>query len=273
MLETPKDAPVYDLLSLKKKVALITGGVRGIGFEAARGMAEAGSNIAITYSSSSDEEVKAAVEKLQSSGGNSDVTVKAYKLNVSSKEDIDRTTDQINSDFGRLDIVVVNAGISFHTPAEEYPAEQFRKQMQVNLDGAFYCAQAAFNVFKAQQEAGKLRQGSIIFTASISGRMVNVPQKQAPYNASKAGLIGLAKCLAVEWTDLCKVNCISPGYIATDMIGDVRKDWYDEWLSRIPGGRMCSPYELKGAYVFLASDASSYMTGADMVLDGGYSLV
>ncbi|KAA8899665.1 hypothetical protein TRICI_006322 [Trichomonascus ciferrii] len=270
MLDAPSESTaVPALFSLKGKVSFVTGGVRGIGLQAAKGLAEAGSSVAITYSSSSEEEVKEAIGLIQTK----DVTVKAYKLDVSSKEDIDRVTDQVEADLGRLDVVVINAGVSYHIPAAEYPADKFRKQMQVNLDGAFFCAQAAHHVFKKQQKSGKLRQGSIIFTASISGRMVNTPQPQAPYNSSKAGLIGLAKCLAYEWTDVCKVNCVSPGYIATDMIGSVRKDWTDEWLRRIPGGRMCSPHELKGIYVFLASDASSYMTGSDVVMDGGYSLM
>lgn len=271
MLDAPSESrAVPALFSLKGKVSFVTGGIRGIGLEAAKGLAEAGSNVAVTYSSSSEEDVNKAIERIKVSA---DVVVKAYKLDVGSKEDVDRVTDEVEADFGRLDVVVVNAGISYHIPAAEYPADKFRKQMQVNLDGAFFCAQAAHRVFKKQQEDGKLRQGSIIFTASISGRVVNTPQPQAPYNSSKAGLIGLAKCLAYEWTDVCKVNCVSPGYIATDMIGSVRKDWTDEWLSRIPGGRMCSPHELKGVYVFLASDASSYMTGSDVVMDGGYSLM
>jgi sorbose reductase len=272
MLDAPSESTaVPALFSLKGKVSFVTGGIRGIGLEAAKGLAEAGSSVAVTYSSSSEEDVRKAVEVIRGSCG--EAVVKAYKLDVSSPEDIDRVTDAVEADLGRLDIVVINAGISYHIPAAEYPADKFRKQMQVNLDGAFFCAQAAHRVFRKQQAAGKLRQGSIIFTASISGRMVNTPQPQAPYNSSKAGLIGLAKCLAYEWTDVCKVNCVSPGYIATDMIGSVRKDWTDEWLRRIPGGRMCAPHELKGIYVFLASDASSYMTGSDVVIDGGYSLM
>ncbi|KAL1838937.1 hypothetical protein VTK73DRAFT_4194 [Phialemonium thermophilum] len=140
--------------------------------------------------------------------------------------------------------------------------------MDVNLDGAFWTAQAAAQVMKA---AGKTR-GSIIFTASVSGILVNVPQRQAAYNASKAAVTHLAKSLAVEWTDFARVNCVSPGFISTDMIHSHPQEWRDKWFTMIPAQRLCEPAELKGIYVFLASDASSYMTGANLVIDGGYTL-
>ncbi|KAA8915943.1 hypothetical protein TRICI_001957 [Trichomonascus ciferrii] len=271
MLTAPNESTgVSELFSLKGKVALVTGGIRGIGLQAARGLAEAGADIAVTYSSSSPDDVAKGTATIK---GGSDVAVRAYKLDVSSKEDIDAVHDQVVADFGRLDTVVINAGICYHIPAEEYPEDKYRKQLQVNLDGAFFCAQAAHRVFKQQQDAGKLRQGSIVITASISAIIVNTPQRQAPYNASKAGVVQLAKCLAYEWTDVCKVNCISPGYISTEMIETDNNGWADEWLRRIPAGRTCSTHELRGAYVFLASDASSYMTGSDLIIDGGYSLM
>ncbi|KAG9255849.1 uncharacterized protein F5Z01DRAFT_680411 [Emericellopsis atlantica] len=128
--------------------------------------------------------------------------------------------------------------------------------------------QAAAHVMKARNKT----RGSIIFTASVSGILVNVPQTQAAYNASKAGLIHLAKSLAVEWTDFARVNCVSPGFIATEMLDVHPKAWRDKWFSMIPGARLCLAPELKGSYVYLASDASSYMTGANLVVDGGYTL-
>ena len=112
--------------------------------------------------------------------------------------------------------------------------------MKVNLDGAFYTAQAAGRIFKIQ------RFGNIIFTASVSAVLVNLPQQQAAYNASKAAVVHLAKSLAVEWVDFCRVNCISPGYISTEMISTVPQEWKDKWHEAVPARRLCAPYELKG---------------------------
>ncbi|CAI6335265.1 unnamed protein product [Periconia digitata] len=236
--------------SLKGKTAAVTGGVRGIGLAASRALAEAGANVAILYSSSKDAESTAST--LASETG---VTVKAYKASVQNKDEIDSVLKTIASDFGgTLDIVVANAGIANHYPAEEYTEEQWREVMAVNLDGAFYTAQSAGNIFKKQGH------GNLIFTASVSAILVNVPQKQAAYNASKAGVVQLARCLSVEWVDFARVNCISPGFIATDMLDVHPQEWRDKWFGMIPAKRLCDPEELKGAYVFLASDASTYMS-------------
>lgn len=122
--------------------------------------------------------------------------------------------------------------------------------MSVNLDGAFYTAQAAGRIFKSQGH------GNIIFTASVSAVLVNLPQKQAAYNASKAAVVHLAKSLAVEWVDFCRVNCISPGYIATDMLDHLPQEWKDRWYQDVPAGRMCAPYELKGVSRLLRASLS-----------------
>ncbi|KAK3201326.1 hypothetical protein GRF29_185g626235 [Pseudopithomyces chartarum] len=254
-------SPVTSHFSLKGQTAAITGGVRGIGLSASRALAEAGANIAILYSSTKD--ASAIASQIAKDTG---VTVKAYKASVENKEEIATVLQQIEKDFGRLDIVVANAGIANHHAAEDYTEEQWRKVMAVNLDGAFYTAQAAGNIFKKQG------RGNLIFTASVSAILVNVPQKQAAYNASKAGVVQLARCLSVEWVEFARVNCVSPGFIATDML-DVHPEAHrKKWFDMIPAKRMCEPDELKGAYVFLASQASSYMTGANLVIDGGYTL-
>jgi len=269
-------APVLSHFSLAGKTALVTGASRGIGLEAARGLLEAGATVAITYSSTPELEVASTVASLssiQSQPGTS--PVKAYKLNVTSRDEVFKVTQQAADEIGHgsLDIVVANAGIAYHIPAEDYPEDKFRQLLDVNLNGAFWTAQAAANVMKAAAETKSgSRRGSIIFTASVSGILVNVPQKQAAYNASKAGVIHMAKSLAVEWTDFARVNCVSPGFIATDMLSVHPKEWRDKWFSLIPGGRLCEPAELKGSYVYLASEASSYMTGANLVIDGGYTL-
>ncbi|KIW99863.1 uncharacterized protein Z518_10791 [Rhinocladiella mackenziei CBS 650.93] len=261
VLSRPNDQNVLKAFSLREKVAAVTGGARGIGLEVSRGLAEAGANVAMIYRTSKDASVFAA-EIAEANG----VKCVAYRAEVQDAKAIGNTLIQIAKDFGKLDIVVANAGIATHHAAEDVTVEQWREIMKVNLDGAFWTAQAAGRIFKQQGF------GNLIFTASVSAILVNVPQKQAAYNASKAGLVQLARCLAVEWVDFCRVNCVSPGFIATDMLSVHPEEWRKKWFGMIPAQRLCDPYELKGAYVFLASDASSYMTGANMVIDGAYTL-
>lgn len=243
------NAHVTSQFSLKGKNAAVTGGVRGIGLAASRALAEAGANVAILYSSTTDAPSIAA-QLAEETGA----IVKAYKAAVENKTEINSVLNTIAGDFGTLDIVVANAGIASHYPAEDYTEEQWRQIMAVNLDGAFWTAQAAGNIFKKQGH------GNLIFTASVSAILVNVPQKQAAYNASKAGVVQLARCLSVEWVEFARVNCISPGFIATDMLSVHPQEWRDKWFGMIPANRLCDPAELKGAYVFLASDASTYMS-------------
>ncbi|KAI6905885.1 hypothetical protein D0869_10275 [Hortaea werneckii] len=264
-LAKPNDPskPVLSHFSLQNKIAAVTGGARGIGLEVVRALAEAGATVALIYTSSKDAGDTAG--KISQDTG---ATVKAYKSDVRDKASITATINQIAKEFGRLDICVANAGIAAHHDSLEYAEDDWHEMMKVNLDGAMWTAQAAGKIFK-QQGPGA---GSMIFTASVSALLVNIPQKQSAYNASKAAVVHLAKCLAVEWTEFARVNCISPGFIATDMLSVHPQEWRDTWFGLIPGKRLCDPAELKGAYVFLASDASSYMTGANLVIDGGYTL-
>lgn len=196
----------------------------------------------------------------------------AYKADVSNQQEIENTVQQIAQDFGKLDIMVVNSGIASHHPAEEYTTEQWSRITKVNFDGAFYTAQAAGKIFKTQGS------GNVIFTASVSATLVNLPQKQAAvswsyyrgnkyiacadfsqYNASKAGVVQLAKCLAVEWVDFCRVNCISPGFIVTDILDVHPKEWRETWHEMVPARRFADAYELKGVRLslFIASKIDS----------------
>lgn len=196
-------APVLSHFSLDGKIALVTGGSRGIGLEVARGLAEAGAVVAITYSTTPAQEITRIVEDLSSCGQNR--PVKAYRCNVTDRANVVEVVKTASEELGGLDIVVANAGIADHIPAEDYPEDKFRNILDVNFHGAFWTAQAAANVMK-----GTKTRGSIIFTASVSAILVNIPQKQAAYNASKAAVVHLAKSLAVEWTDFARVNCVSP---------------------------------------------------------------
>ncbi|KAK5103460.1 hypothetical protein LTS08_002875 [Lithohypha guttulata] len=261
VLHKPENKHVLKAFDLHGKVAAVTGGARGIGLEVSRALAEAGADVAIIFSTSKDASTT-ATEIAEANG----VRCRAYQSEVKDSSQIESTLQQVAKVFGNLDIVVANAGIASHHPAEDYTNEQWSEIMKVNLDGAFYTAQAAARIFKPQGS------GNLIFTASVSAILVNVPQKQAAYNASKAGLVQLARCLSVEWVDFCRVNCVSPGFIATDMLSVHPEEWREQWFRMIPAQRLCDPYELKGSYVFLASDASSYMTGANLVIDGAYTL-
>ena len=235
VLATVTDQNVLKAFSLQGKVAAVTGGARGIGLEVARGLAEAGANVAIIYRSSKDAH-KIAEQFVK----DNKIRCQAYQAEVEDAKAIDDCLTQIAEDFGHLDIVVANAGIASHHAAEDTTVEQWRNIMKVNLDGAFYTAQAAGNIFKKQGS------GNLIFTASVSAILVNVPQKQAAYNASKAGVVQLARCLAVEWVDFCRVNCVSPGFIATDMLSVHPEEWRQKWFGMIPAQRLCNTYELKG---------------------------
>jgi sorbose reductase len=250
---------VLSHFNLAGKVALVTGGCRGIGLEVSRALAEAGAAVAVTYTSTKPEAANAVAAELSAAGNG--VTVRAYRCDVKSRTDVDAAVASVVADFGRLDICVANAGISGHIAALDYPEADAREIMDVNFNGALWTAQAAARVFDAQKKAGGPGRASIIITSSVSGVLVNIPQQQSVYNASKAAVTHLAKSLAIEWVDFARVNCISPGYIATDMISTLPEAWRKAWPELVPATRFCDPAELKGAYVFLASEASSYMTG------------
>ncbi|ROT40450.1 NAD(P)-binding protein [Sodiomyces alkalinus F11] len=221
-------APVLSHFHLGGKTALVTGGCRGIGLEAARGLAEAGAKVAITYSTTDPAEADRIAASLSmsisasasASGTGMAAVVRAYQCDVTSRADVEATMEKAARELGggRLDICVANAGIAAHIPALEYDEEAWRQMLDVNFHGAFWTAQAAARIFERQEreDGGSGGRASIIFTSSVSGILVNVPQKQAAYNASKAAVTHLAKSLAVEWVDFARVNCISPGFISTD---------------------------------------------------------
>ncbi|KAK9428530.1 NAD(P)-binding protein [Lipomyces doorenjongii] len=256
-------APVLQQFSLKGKIAAVTGGARGIGLEIVRGLAEAGADVALIYLSNK-EAAKTAADISAETG----VRVRAFQSDVSKRSVIAETINQIAEEFGhgRLDIVVANSGVCANVPSLEYTEETWNNNNSVNYDGVMWTAQAAGKIFKKQ---GK---GNLIMTSSASALLVNIPQTQAAYNASKAAVVHLAKCLAVEWTEFARVNVISPGYMMTKMLTDQPEELMAKWVALIPGGRICDAAELKSAYVFLASDACCYMTGANLVIDGGYTL-
>ncbi|KAJ4125035.1 Sorbose reductase sou1 [Fusarium equiseti] len=263
--------------SLQGKTVIITGAAAGIGFSIAEAYAETGANIALWYRTSNK-----AQERAEELSKKYNVTVKAYQVDMRDAEAVEKAVDQSVQDLnGRLDIFVANAGIPWTKgPMVDGPIEHYRDVVQTNLDGTYYCAKAAAKHWRRQKVEGtdlngqplaNYTSGSFIATASMSGGIVNIPQLQAAYNAAKAGVIHLIKSLAVEWARFARANAISPGYIITEISNFVDQETKDIWKDKIPMGREGEPHELQGAYLFLASDASTYATGANFIIDGGYS--
>ncbi|EFQ36178.1 short chain dehydrogenase [Colletotrichum graminicola M1.001] len=257
----PIEDSVFKQFRLDGRTVIITGGAGGIGSEIARGLAEAGANIAIWYHTS-----KAAVAIAESIAQDFGVKAKAYRVDVTSYSDIEAAVAYAVEDFGRLDVMVANAGVPSKAGGLDDGIEDWNRVRAVDFDGAYYCMRAAGLVFRDQ------KSGVGIITASMSGHAVNVLQEQSCYNACKAGTIHLARSLAVERAKLGgRINSVSPGYIDTAMSGDCPFEMKEEWFGLTPLRRDTDPRELKGIYLYLASDASSYTTGVDFIIDGGYT--
>jgi NAD(P)-dependent dehydrogenase (short-subunit alcohol dehydrogenase family) len=253
----------HDEFSLAGRVALVTGGGRGLGRTMAEACARRGASIAIADLDGESAE-RAAAELAE-------IGVKTIGLvaDVTDRSDATTTVDRTLSALGRLDILFNNAGIAILGPAEEMPVDQFRKVYEIDVFGVFNFAQAAFAPMSEQ------KRGTIINMASVAGITVLTPQKHAEYNSAKAAVIMLTRSLAVEWAPHgIRVNAIAPGYMITPPVELIRDEDPDRWakmLERVPMGRAGEPHELTGTAVFLASDASAYVTGATIVVDGGYT--
>jgi sorbose reductase len=252
---------IEKLFDIKGRKALVTGAGRGIGKVLALTLAEAGCDIALFGLHHKNlEEVAALVNK-------SRVRSLVLEGDVSRKSDVQKAFSVVKKKFGCLDICVNNAGISMQTAVEEMPEEDWDRIMDINMKGVFLCSQAAARIMIPQ------KSGSIINIGSISARTVNVPQKQAIYNTSKAGVVMLTQAMAVEWAPYgIRVNSISPGYMKTEMTLSSMSNLFPAWESLTPLGRLGEPEELQGALIYLASDASSYTIGHDLVVDGGYTI-
>ena len=254
---------VRNLFSLEGKKGFITGSTRGIGKCLAEAFIELGADVAIL--GTNGENAKKVAAEL--SNGKSKVI--GYECRVTEPDSVNAMIEAYEKDYGDIDFAVNNAGIFTGDSALEISPETFKSVIDVNLYGEFLTAQAAA---KLMVKLGK--KGSIVNTASMSAHIVNVPQTIANYNASKAGVIQLTKSLAVQWAKKgVRVNSISPGYMQTDLIATMT-DMLPVWLSKMPeGSRLGFPPDLIGAYVYFVSDASAYATGADLVVDGGYTII
>ena len=242
---------------LDGRVAIVTGGASGIGYETVKALQDSGAQTAIV--DINPERGQKAAKELDTA---------FFQADLTKSEQVKRVADQVQQKYGRLDIAFNNAGIAYNVPSEDCSDEDWLRVININLNAVFFCCRE-FGKIMLQQ--GK---GSIINTASMSGIVSNTPQPQSAYNASKAGVIMLTKSLAGEWAKRgVRVNSISPGYIGTELtkMGMARTEWYNDWLKFTPMGRVGEPREVSAAVVFLASDASSFFTGSNLVVDGGYT--
>ncbi|CCU79884.1 D-arabinitol dehydrogenase [Blumeria hordei DH14] len=284
--ELPSSAPVQGRgglhfkrtlasFSLEGKVGIVTGGARGLGLVMSQAMVISGADVAIV--DLNKEEAEKQSEELVASfirenpGAIKVPKVTAHYADVSSQDSVDAAISEVINQHGKIDSLVTSAGFTENFEAINYPIDRVRKLWGVNVDGTYL-----FAIGVAKHLIQRKAPGSMIFIGSMSGAVVNVPQPQAPYNAAKAAIRHLASSLAVEWAHAgIRVNCISPGYMLTALtkkILEENPDLKKQWISRIPQGKMGNPEDLMGAVTFLASDASSYMTGADLRVDGGYTL-
>ena len=250
---------VLDLFDLHGKTALVTGGSSGIGRWVALAYLEAGAQVAIAARNS--EGLQRVADELASNG-----RVVPIACDVTQPDQVTAMVDRVLTELGGIDIAVCNAGVVSDQAMLDMPLEEFQRVQDTNVTGVFLTAQTAA---RAMVEQG--RGGVIITTASMSGHIINIPQQVGHYCASKAAVIHLTKGLAVELAPHnIRVNSVSPGYILTELVEPLA-EYHRLWEPKVPLGRIGRPEELTGLYLYLASAASSYMTGSDVVIDGGYT--
>jgi len=256
---------IRDLFVLLGKKAVVTGGGGGIGSAIAFGFAEFGVDIALL-----DMNVESVEAVRNEVARKFPVKVLAVPVDVGNLEGVEAAVNRIVYDFSRVDILVNCHGVGQWASAEEMREDDWDKMVDVNLKGVFIMCQAV------GRHMIKRNYGKIINVASMSGRIVNKPQPQAHYNASKAGVIMLTKSLAAEWAKYgINVNSISPGYTLTPLVENLLKskpEYADYWKPLVPLGRFAQPRDIVSSAIFLASEAASYITGHDLVVDGGYTV-
>jgi gluconate 5-dehydrogenase len=249
-----------ELFDLTGRVAIVTGGGGGLGRQMARALAEMGAHLVLCGRKA--EHFEEAAAELSALG----VRALGVRCDVTSLDDVRALVDRTKAEFGRIDVLVNNAGRAWVAPAATMPVEEWRRVLEVNLTGAFLCAQAAGNVMIAQGG------GKIINIASVAGLGGAMPEvlDAIAYNASKGGLINFTRDLAVKWgRHKINVNAIAPGWFPSRMSSAIVERWGDRLARNIPLGRIGGDEDLKGAVVYLASRASDYVTGQVLAVDGG----
>ncbi len=252
---------LLDSFRLDGKVAVVTGGNQGLGEAFAHALAEVGAEVAVAARSRERSEQVAI--SIRDKGGRAI----AVELDVTDPAQAERMLETVTRELGPVDVLVNNAGTCYHRPATEVPLEEWHDVFNVNVHGLWYCAQTVGRQMIERQS------GVIVNIGSMSGYIVNRPQMQPAYNASKAAVHHLTKSLAAEWAPYnVRVNALAPGYMRTAMAPVDRPEFRRNWIEDAPMQRAGLPEELGPSLVYLASDASSFMTGTILVVDGGYTI-
>jgi NAD(P)-dependent dehydrogenase (short-subunit alcohol dehydrogenase family) len=253
---------VFAPFDLTGRRAIVTGASRGLGRAFTLGLAQAGADVVAV--SRDISQVASVAEDITARTGRRIVPVGA---DVTVRADVERMAEEAVSQLGGIDILVNNAGLSIHRPALEVPDEEFRAVFDINVYGLWLCS----TVVAARMRAAG--GGVMVNIGSISALIVNRPQWQPAYNASKAAVHQLTKSLAAEWAPHhIRVNALAPGYVKTDMAPVDRPEFRQHWIEDVPMQRYALPEEIAPSVVYLASDATAFMTGSILTLDGGYTL-
>jgi len=261
--------------SLEGKTCVVTGAARGLGKEFLTAFALSGARGACIDLSleSGNNSLKHITEHITSKPSTASYKpeLRAYACDVTSEAQVKDTWGAIVKDFGQVDVLVTAAGIVDNVEGENYAFARWQKMFDINVNGSFLFAREAGKYWIEEK-----KKGNVILVSSMSAHICVRPQKQAAYNASKAAVSLMGKSLATEWAPKgIRVNSLCPGYMKTDLIIDLlaKEGTYieDNWVKDIPMGRLAHPSELQGTIVWMASDASSYLTGSDIVVDGGYT--
>jgi NAD(P)-dependent dehydrogenase (short-subunit alcohol dehydrogenase family) len=247
---------VLDRFRLDGKVAVVTGGNRGLGYAFARALLQAGARVVI-----------AARDQARSEHVARELGATAVVMDVTNPGSISAMLDTVSAELGPVDVLVNNAGVGFHGAALDVSEEEWRAVWDVNVDGLWQCSRIV------GEQMVRRGSGAIVNIGSISAMIVNRPQMQPAYNASKAAVHHLTRSLAAEWAPYgVRVNALAPGYVKTEMAPVDRPEFRRQWIDDAPMQRYALPEELGPSVVYLASDASSFVTGSVLVVDGGYTL-